>query len=117
MIDDANAFVAAAEALKDKGASRIYILCKLLWLIFVVMVINIFKIGTHGLMSSDAPMLIESSPVDEVVVTNTVPHDMQKLQCVKIKTVDISVLLAEAIRRIHHSESMSFLFKNVTQED
>ena len=99
MIDDASAFVAAAEALKERGASRIYILC------------------THGLMSSDAPAVLEASPVDEVVVTNTVPHDMQKLQCVKIKTVDISMLLSEAIRRIHHSESMSFLFKNVTQED
>ena len=31
----------------------------------------------------------------QVVVTNTVPHDLQKLQCHKIKTVDISILLAE----------------------
>ena len=49
--------------------------------------------------------------------SNTLPHEVQKLQCVKIKTVDISILLAEAIRRIHHSESMSFLFRNVTMED
>ncbi|XP_011146066.1 phosphoribosyl pyrophosphate synthase-associated protein 2 isoform X3 [Harpegnathos saltator] len=52
-----------------------------------------------------------------VVVTNTVPHDVQKMQCPKIKTVDISILLAEAIRRIHNKESMSYLFKNVTLED
>ena len=56
-------------------------------------------------------------PPFQVVVTNTVPHDLQKLQCHKIKTVDISILLAEAIRRIHNKESMSHLFRHVTLED
>lgn len=45
------------------------------------------------------------------------PHEIQKMQCPKIKTVDISVLLAESIRRIHNKESMSYLFRNVTLED
>lgn len=99
MIDDVASFVAAAEVLKERGAYKIYVL------------------ATHGLLSSDAPRLIEDSPIDEVVVTNTVPHEIQKMQCHKIKTVDISVLLAEAIRRIHNKESMSYLFKNVTLED
>lgn len=72
----------------------------------------------HGIVfSSDAPRLIEDSPIDEVVVTNTVPHEIQKMQCHKIKTVDISVLISEAIRRIHNKESMSYLFRNVTLED
>ena len=53
----------------------------------------------------------------KVVVTNTVPHEAQKSRCSKIKTVDISVLLSEAIRRIHNNESMSYLFRNVTTED
>ncbi|KPJ08223.1 Phosphoribosyl pyrophosphate synthase-associated protein 2 [Papilio machaon] len=92
-------FVAAAEVLKECGAYKIYVL------------------ATHGLLSSDAPRLIEDSPIDEVVVTNTVPHELQKMQCNKIKTIDISVLLSEAIRRIHNKESMSYLFKNVTLED
>lgn len=83
MIDDVQSYVAAAEVLKERGAYKIYVL------------------ATHGLLSSDAPRLIEESPIDEVVVTNTVPHDVQKMQCPKIKTVDISILLAEAIRRIH----------------
>lgn len=99
LIDDVASFVAAAEVLKERGAYKIYVL------------------ATHGLLSSDAPRLIEESPIDEVVVTNTVPHEIQKMQCHKIKTVDISVLLAEAIRRIHNKESMSYLFKNVTLED
>lgn len=99
LIDDVQSFVAAAEVLKERGAYKIYVL------------------ATHGLLSSDAPRLIENSPIDEVVVTNTIPHEIQKMQCHKIKTIDISILLAEAIRRIHNKESMSYLFKNVTLED
>jgi len=99
MIDDVKTFIDAALVLKDRGAYKIYVL------------------ATHGILSADAPRQIEESPIDEVVVTNTVPHDMQKLQCHKIKTVDISILLAEAIRRIHNKESMSHLFRHVTLED
>lgn len=99
MIDDVQSFVVAAEVLKERGAYKIYVL------------------ATHGLLSADSPRLIEDSFIDEVVVTNTIPHEIQKMQCHKIKTVDISVLLSEAIRRIHNKESMSYLFKNVTLED
>ncbi|XP_070497845.1 phosphoribosyl pyrophosphate synthase-associated protein 2 isoform X2 [Chironomus tepperi] len=99
LIDEVQSFVSAAEVLKERGAYKIYVL------------------ATHGLLSSDAPRLIEDSPIDEVVVTNTIPHEIQKMQCHKIKTVDISILLSEAIRRIHNKESMSHLFKNVTLED
>lgn len=120
IIDDVSSFVAAAEALKEKGATEIFVL------------------ATHGLLTLDAPKLLEESPIDQVVVTNTgkvkhnlsclhfidfifllfiVPHEAQKLQCAKIKTVDISMMVAEAIRRIHNKESMSYLFRNVTLED
>ena len=98
-LDDVKSFVDASLILKERGAYKIYVL------------------ATHGILSADAPRLIEDSPIDEVVVTNSVPHDMQKLQCHKIKTVDVSILLAEAIRRIHNKESMSHLFRNVTLED
>lgn len=53
----------------------------------------------------------------QVVVTNTIPHEIQKLQCPKIKTVDISMILSEAIRRIHNGESMSYLFRNIGLDD
>lgn len=66
----------------------------------------------YGVSSSD-PCL--SAP--QVVVTNTVPHEVQKLQCPKIKTVDVSMILAEAIRRIHNGESMAYLFRNITVDD
>lgn len=99
IIDDVNSYIVAAELLREKGAKKIYVL------------------ATHGLLSKDGPLLIEKSAIDEVVVTNTVPHELQKMQCSKIKTIDISALLAEAIRRIHNKESMSYLFRNVTLED
>jgi len=99
LIDDVQSFVDAASVLKERGAYKIYVL------------------ATHGILSKEAPRLIEESAIDEVVVTNTVPHDIQKLQCHKIKTVDISILLAEAIRRIHNKESMSHLFRHVRLED
>lgn len=54
MIDDVQSYVAAAEVLKERGAYKIYVL------------------ATHGLLSSDAPRLIEESPIDEVTIcTNT----------------------------------------------
>lgn len=99
MIDDVEAFVSIAQILHDRGAYKIYI------------------VATHGLLSADAPRLIEDSFIDEVVVTNTVPHEVQKMQCHKIKTVDISSMLSEAIRRIHNQESMSHLFQTLSSED
>uniref|UniRef100_A0A8C9RBC8 Phosphoribosyl pyrophosphate synthase-associated protein 2 n=1 Tax=Scleropages formosus TaxID=113540 RepID=A0A8C9RBC8_SCLFO len=99
IIDDVDTFLAAADTLKERGAYKIYVM------------------ATHGILSSDAPRLIEESAIDEVVVTNTIPHEIQKLQCPKIKTVDISMILSEAIRRIHNGESMSYLFRNIGVDD
>ncbi|CAK5046432.1 unnamed protein product [Meloidogyne enterolobii] len=99
IIDDAHSFVAVAEVLKARGAKKIYV------------------VATHGLLSLDAPSLLEASPIDEIIVTNTVPHEIQKQRCHKIKTVDISLLLCEAIRRIYNNESMAPLFKDLTIDD
>jgi phosphoribosylpyrophosphate synthetase len=99
MIDDVDAFRQSAEILKERGAYKVYVM------------------ATHGLLSSDAPRLIDNSSIDEVVVTNTVPHEVAKMQCHRIKTVDISLLISEAIRRIHNQESMSYLFRDITAED
>ncbi|KIH61823.1 ribose-phosphate diphosphokinase [Ancylostoma duodenale] len=99
IIDDAQSFVAAAEVLKTRGAYKIYV------------------IATHGVLSSDAPALLEASPITQVIVTNTVPHEVQKMRCHKIKTVDISLMLCEAVRRIYHNESMGQLFRDITLDD
>jgi phosphoribosylpyrophosphate synthetase len=52
MIDDVNAFVKVAEVLKERGAYKVY------------------AMATHGLLSSDAPRLIEDSCIDEVGISN-----------------------------------------------
>ena len=99
VLNDIQHIVDASIILQERGACKIYVL------------------ATHGIFPPDAAQLIEESPIDEVVVTNTVPNDEQKSQCLKIKTIDISILLAEAIRRIRNKESMAHLFRNVTVED
>ena len=53
----------------------------------------------------------------QIVVTNTVPHEAQKMQCSKIRTVDVSAMISEAIRRIHNQESMSHLFEHISADD
>jgi ribose-phosphate pyrophosphokinase len=52
---------------------------------------------------------IEGSPLEEVVVTNSIPLDKDK-QHPKITVLSVAPLLAEAIRRIHDEESVSTLF-------
>jgi ribose-phosphate pyrophosphokinase len=78
-------------ALKEKGANEIYAGI------------------THGILSGSAVKRIEDSPVEELVVTNTVPLPAEK-KTGKIKVLSVAELFAEAIKRIHHSESVSSLF-------
>ena len=53
----------------------------------------------------------------QVVVTNTIPCKEKQAECTKIKSIDISALVAEAVRRIHYGESMSYLFRDIPLED
>ena len=53
----------------------------------------------------------------QIIVTNTLPTSEQSVRCSKIRTIDVSMLLGEAIRRVHYGESMSYLFANVPGED
>jgi len=65
--------------------------------------------ATHPVFASNALERIMDSPIEEVVVTNSVPftrHD----ECPKVRVLDISGLLAETIKRIHYNESVSTLF-------
>jgi ribose-phosphate pyrophosphokinase len=54
--------------------------------------------------------VINESSLEKVVVTNTIPHEEKKKDCPKLDTVDISATFAEAIRRTHNGESISYLF-------
>ena len=92
MIDTAGTLAGAAHALRDKGAKRI-VAC-----------------ASHGIFSGPAVQRIAESPLDEVVVTDTVPLSDTAKACPKIKQVSIARLLGEAIKRIHMSDSVSSLF-------
>jgi len=100
IVDDANALVDAARMLKQNGGA-----------------LKVYVVATHGLFSGDAPTVIMESQIDEVIVTNTVPVDSKISICPKIKVVDISPILSEAVRRIHNGESMSYLFRNIPLDD
>jgi ribose-phosphate pyrophosphokinase len=92
MIDTAGTLTAAAKALKERGAQKIY------------------AYASHAVFSGPAVERIAESPIDRVVVTNTIPLDPQAKACGKIAQVSIAPLIAEAIRRIHHGDSVSSLF-------
>ncbi|EPY51282.1 ribose-phosphate pyrophosphokinase [Schizosaccharomyces cryophilus OY26] len=92
MADTCGTLGLAAKTLKDNGAKAVY------------------AIVTHGILSGKAIRVINESALEKVICTNTIPHDDKRKICNKIETIDISGVLAECIRRIHHGESVSVLF-------
>jgi ribose-phosphate pyrophosphokinase len=93
LADTANTITRAAKLLKGHGATAVYALL------------------THGVLSGDAIPRINASALDKVVVTNTVPQDEHRSQCPKLEVLEISTIFGEAIRRVHHGESISVLFQ------
>ena len=92
LVDTAGTLCKAAAALKDAGASKVVAYC------------------THAVLSGPAVTNIESSRLDELVVTNTIPFRDDAAACSKIRQLSIAGLLAETMRRINNEESVSSLF-------
>jgi ribose-phosphate pyrophosphokinase len=92
MIDTAGTLTNAAKALHDAGARRIY------------------AAATHAVLSGPAVHRIIDSPLTEVIVTDTIPLREEARNHPKFRVATVSRLLAEAIRRIHNSDSISSLF-------
>jgi len=92
MIDTAGTLCNAARALKEEGAT------------------NIYAAATHGVLSGPAVERIMESDLEEVVITDTIPLGDEARACGKFKVLTIAHLLGEAIKRIHHSDSVSSLF-------
>jgi ribose-phosphate pyrophosphokinase len=92
MIDTAGTLTQAARALKEHGAKSIY------------------ACATHGVLSGPAIERINDSPIEEVLITDTIPLGDKVNLTGKVKVLTVAELLAEAIRRIHEDESVSSLF-------
>jgi len=61
-------------------------------------------------LSGDAIDRINASAIDKVVVTNSVDQEENKKRCQKLEVLEVGNVFAEAIRRVHHGESISVLF-------
>jgi ribose-phosphate pyrophosphokinase len=92
MVDTAGTLCAAAQAVIDKGARAVY------------------ACASHGVLSNPALQRINASPLRELIITDTVPPREDVRACPKIKVLSVAKLLGEAVKRIHHGDSISSLF-------
>jgi ribose-phosphate pyrophosphokinase len=92
MIDTAGTVCAAAQAIKDKGARAV------------------FAVASHGVLSNPAVERINASPIEELLITDTIPPRPEIRACAKIKVFSVAKMVGEAVKRIHHGDSISSLF-------
>jgi ribose-phosphate pyrophosphokinase len=92
IIDTAGTITKGASALKAKGAARV-IAC-----------------AVHGVLSGPAIERIEKSPIDKLIVTNTIPMSPAGAACSKVVVLSVARLLGQAIKSIHEETSVSSLF-------
>src|SRR5215207_8426558 len=92
IIDTAGTIQKAAQALMDSGAERV------------------LACAVHGVLSGPALERIEKSPLDQLIVTNSIPLSAAAQQCKKIVVLSVARLLGQAIRNIHEETSVSSLF-------
>ena len=95
MVDTAGTLCMAGKALKAKGAVKVVAYC------------------SHPVLSGRALDNLAASSLDELVVTNTIPLSAEARASGKIRELDISPLIAEAVRRISNEESVSAMFREV----
>jgi len=92
LIDTAGTIQKAATALRSAGALRV------------------LACAVHGVLSGPAIERVEHSPIDELIVTNTIPLRGDAQRCKKIVVLSVARLLGQAIRSIHEETSVSSLF-------
>jgi len=92
IVDTAGTLCKAAQALKERGAVKVYAYC------------------THPVLSGGAVQRVAESELDELVVTDTIPLFEESLACAKIRQLSCASLLGETMLRISNSESVSSLF-------
>ncbi len=93
IIDSGGTIVNAAKVLIDKGAKEVFVYI------------------THGVLSGNAVEKINKSKIKQLIVTDTINNEQKVKKSKKIQILSISNLMAEAIKRISNSTSVSDLFK------
>ncbi len=98
MIDKPGSWIAAAETVVKKGFAK-----------------KVYCIATHGVFGADCLETMQACDcIHAIVVTNSYPiHDERATHASKLVVLDLSFLLAEAIRRNHYGESISPLFQHI----
>ena len=92
IIDTAGTLTNAATAIINAGAA------------------SVAACASHAVFSGKAVSRITDSPLSHVVVTNTIPLSESAQECQKVRVKSVGRLLGEAIKRIHHGDSISSLF-------
>lgn len=92
MISTAGSICGAAKLVKSEGAREIHVA------------------ATHGVFCGPARENLRNAPIDTMVVTDTIPLSDDQTDS-KIKVLTVAPLLAEAIKRIHHDQSVSEIFR------
>lgn len=92
IIATAGTVCSAAKLVKQRGAKSIYVG------------------ATHGVFVPQAFERLSQSPIDEIVITDTIPLCEQAKKLGNIKVLSVSAMLGEAIKRIYRNESVSNLF-------
>lgn len=92
IIDTGSTLCQAATALKKHGAHRV------------------FAYATHPILSGQASTNLKNSEIDEIIVCDTIPLSKKTKSLDNIRTITLSNMLAEAIRRINNEESISEMF-------
>jgi ribose-phosphate pyrophosphokinase len=95
IIATAGTVCSAAKLLKERGAEKIYVGV------------------THGVLTDEALQRLEDAPIDELVITDTIPLGEKSKKLKNFKVLSVAAMLGEAIKRIHRNESVSSLFNNL----
>jgi len=99
MVDDiiatAGTICSAAKMVMEKGANKVIIG------------------ATHGVLAGQAIERLNDAPIDQIVITDTIPLSKEAAELKNIKVLSVASMLGEAIKRIHRDESISSLFKDI----
>ncbi len=92
LVDTAGTLCAAARAVQERGARAVY------------------ACASHALLSGPALERVVESPLQELIITDSIPARPDVQACPKVRVLSVARLLGEAVKRIHLGDSISSLF-------